>query len=110
MDGLDLLVLLLFAAMAWLWFDSLKVRETAVAAARAACDSESLLLLDDTVAIVRIGVRRGRDGVLRLTRVYAFEYSDTGNDRSTGRIAMHGHRVRLIELNRRATSMPPLLH
>ena len=102
MDGLDLLVLLLLAAMAWLWFDSLKVRETAVAAARAACDSESLLLLDDTVAIVRIGVRRGSDGVLRLTRVYAFEYSDTGNDRSAGSIVLLGSRVLVINLNQRA--------
>lgn len=110
MDGLDLLVLLLFAATAWLWFDSLKVRETAVAAAKAACDSENLLLLDDTVAIARIGLRRGSDGVLRLTRVYTFEYSDTGNDRSAGRIAMHGHRVRVIELNRRVADARPTLH
>lgn len=111
MDGIDLLVLLLFAATGWLWFDSLKAREAAVTAARAACDSENLLLLDDTVAILRIGLRRGRDGVLRIARSYAFEYSDTGNDRSTGRIVMHGHRVRVIELNRRATDAPPaLLH
>jgi hypothetical protein len=110
MDGLDLLVLLLFAAAAWLWFDSLKVRETAVAAARAACEAEHLLLLDDTVAIAHLGFRRGRDGVLRLSRVYAFEYSDTGNDRSAGRIAMHGHRVRLIDLDRRVAAVRPLLH
>lgn len=111
MDGTDLLVLLLFAATAWLWFDSLKARETAVAAARAACDSENLLLLDDTVAIVRIRLQRGRDGVLRIARSYAFEYSDTGNDRSVGRIVMHGHRVRVIELDRRpADGQPALLH
>ena len=110
MDGLDLLVLLLFAATAWLWFDSLKVRETAVAAAKVACDSEGLLLLDDTVAIARIRLRRGRDGVLRIARVYAFEYSDTGNDRSAGRVVMHGHRVRLIELNRSAPVAPFPLH
>jgi len=102
MDGIDLLTLLLFAASAWLWFDSMKARETAVAAARAACAAENLLLLDDTVAIVRLGLRRGGDGVLRITRCYGFEYSDTGNDRSGGRLLMHGHRVRMIELDRRA--------
>jgi hypothetical protein len=110
MDGLDLLVLLLFAATGWLWFDSLKVRETAVAAARTACDSEDLLLLDDTVAIARIALRRGGDGVLRITRVYAFEYSDTGNDRRAGRVVMYGHRVCVIELNRCAPVVPLSLH
>jgi len=110
MDGLDLLVLLLFAATGWLWYDSLKARETAVSAAKAACESESLLLLDDTVAISRISLRRGRDGVVRIARVYAFEYSGTGNDRSAGSIAMHGHRVRVIELQRRAVDAPPVLH
>ena len=51
--------LLIFAGGGWLWYDSLKAREAAVAAARAACASEDLMLLDDTVAITRLGF--GRD-------------------------------------------------
>lgn len=99
MDALDLLGLLLLAATAWLWLDSLKAREIAVAAARAACDAERLLLLDYTVAIQRIGLARDGDGVLRLRRVYEFEYSDTGNNRTPASIAMLGSRVLLIRLN-----------
>ena len=103
MDLLDLLGLLLLGAIAWLWLDSLKAREMVVAAAKSACNSERLLLLDDTVAIRRIGLARDGDGVSRIRRVYDFEYSDTGNDRTAGSIAMLGSRVLVINLNRPAT-------
>lgn len=110
MDLLDLLALLLFAGGGWLWYDSLEAREKAVAAARSACASEDLLLLDDTVAIARLNVGRDDAGVLRLRRVYDFEYSDTGNDRSAGSIAMLGSRVLVINLNLRDVPPRPLLH
>lgn len=99
MDLLDLLGLLLLAAIGWLWLDSLKAREVAVSATKAACNSESLLLLDDTVAIQRISLGRDGDGVLRIRRNYGFEYSGTGNDRSAGSIVMLGNRVLVINLN-----------
>lgn len=99
MDLLDLLGFLLLAAIAWLWLDSLKAREQAVAAAKAACNSEHLLLLDDTVAILRIGLARDEEGMLRIGRTYGFEYSDTGNDRSTGSIVMRGSRVVVINID-----------
>ena len=110
MDLLDLLGLLLLAATAWLWLDSLKAREQAVAAAKAACNSEHLLLLDDTVAILRISLARDEEGILRIRRVYGFEYSDTGNDRSTGSIVMRGSRVIVINLNLPETPEGTVLH
>ena len=99
MDLLDLFGLLMLAAAGWLWFDSLNARETAVAAAKAACNGEQLLLLDDTVAIARITPARDDEGGLHLRRVYGFEYSDTGNDRRTGSIVMLGGRILVINLN-----------
>ena len=102
MDFFDILALLLFAGGGWLWYDSLNAREKAIAAAKSACASEDLLLLDDTVAITRLGVGRDDDGVVRLRRVYGFEYSDTGNNRHAGSIVMLGSRVLVINLNQRA--------
>jgi hypothetical protein len=110
MDLLDILALLLLAAIPWLWLDSLKAREVAVAAAKSACKGEGLLLLDDTVAISRISPARDGEGVLRLRRVYAFEYSDTGNDRCTGSIVMLGSRVLVINLDLAARPEPTTLH
>ena len=98
MDFLDILGLLLLVATGWIWFDSLKAREAAVSASKAACNSEDKLLLDDTVAIQRIGLGRDDEGVLRIRRLYNFEYSDTGNDRCAGRIVMLGSQVLVINL------------
>lgn len=110
MDLFDLLGLLLPAAVVWLWLDSLNARETAVSATKAACNAESLLLLDDTVAIQRISLGRDGDGVLRIRRVYDFEYSDTGNDRRTGSIAMLGSRILVINLSLPDTPEKTMLH
>lgn len=110
MDLLDLLGLLLLAAIGWLWYDSLNVREIAVSATKAACNSENLLLLDDTVAIKRIGLGRDGDGLMRLRRVYDFEYSDTGNDRSAGSIVLLGSRVLVINLDLPERPERGLLH
>lgn len=104
MDFLDLLGLMLLAATAWFWLDSLKARETAVAATKAACNAEHLLLLDDTVAIRRINLGRDGEGVMRIRRIYDFEYSDTGNDRCAGSIALLGSRVLVINLKLREAS------
>ncbi len=54
MPVVEILSLLCFGAVVWLWLDSLKAREVAVQAARAACAAEALLLLDDTVAIANL--------------------------------------------------------
>jgi hypothetical protein len=110
MDLFDLLGLLLLAAGGWLWHDSLTAREMAVIATKAACKSEDLLLLDDTVAISRISLGRDSEGVLRIRRVYGFEYSDTGNDRSAGSIVMLASRVLVINLNLRDAPRLTLLH
>jgi len=110
MDLLELLGLLLLAAVGWLWFDSLKAREAAVAAAKAACVSEDLLLLDDTVAIARLRFARDGEGVLRIRRVYGFEYSDTGNDRHSGSVVMLGSRVLVINIKLRQGPSLTVVH
>jgi hypothetical protein len=108
MDFLDLIGILSLAGAGWLWLDSLKAREAAVAAAKAACRAEQLLLLDDTVAISRIGFARDEDSVLHLRRLYGFEYSDTGDDRRKGSILMLGGHVRVIRLEQAAAAIQHL--
>lgn len=110
MGFLDLLGLLVLAATGWLWYDSLTAREAAVAAARAACRSEDLLLLDDTVAIARLRFVRDSEGVLRIQRIYGFEYSDTGNDRHSGNVVMLGSRVLVINIRHRQGPSLTVVH
>jgi len=91
----------------WLWLDSLKARETAVSAAREACRGDGLLLLDDTVAIASMKLVRDDDGRIRLQRAYAFEYSDTGNNRLPGSVVLVGRRVVLFNVGLRDRERRP---
>lgn len=110
MPGLEIALIALLAGGAWLWLDSLKARELAVKAARRACEAESLLLLDDTVAIANLKFKRNEDGQVQLQRSYDFEYSDTGNNRLRGSIVMLGRRVLLINVGTRIPENVRTLH
>ena len=97
----EILFLLVGAALAWLWFDSLKAREIAVRAARDACAADGFMLLDDTVAIAAFRPARNDAGRVTLERAYDFEYSDTGDNRLTGGIVLRGHRVVMLNIGTR---------
>jgi len=81
-----------------LWTDSLRAREHAVAAGRAACARYGVQLLDETVAFGRLGLGRDEGGRLRLRRTYQFEFSDTGDNRRQGAIVMLGAQVEDLQL------------
>ena len=90
--------LALVAAAAALWFDSLRAREHAVAAGRAACARYGVQLLDETVAFTRLRLARDEEGRLRLRRTYVFEFSETGDNRRQGAIVMLGARLEDLQL------------
>jgi len=90
--------LVAIVAAVLLWLDSLRARERAVKAGRAACERYSLQFLDDTVAFARIRLRRDRDGQLKIARTYVFEFSDTGNNRRHGAIVMLGGEIQDLQL------------
>lgn len=106
----EIILLALFAALGWLWWDSMQAREAAVAAARTACAAEGLLFLDDTVGIAHIRPTRNAEGRLLLQRAYDFEFSDTGDNRVRGSIVMLGRRVLLLNLPSGAAPTAPTLH
>src|SRR4051812_9879153 len=82
---------LVIAALAVLvWIDSLRSRERALGAGRAACSRYGVQLLDDTVAIAALSMARDAEGRLRLRRTYVFEFSDTGDNRRSGSIVILG--------------------
>ena len=93
MTASEFFLLFTIAASAWLVWDNLKAREAAVVASRRLCKTEGVQLLDDTVAMQSLRPVRDDRGRLRLRRIYAFEYSDTGNDRHKGSVTLVGDSV-----------------
>ncbi len=102
--------ILLLAALAWLWLDSLKAREVAVRAAREVCTAEGLMLLDYTVAIASLKLARDESGRIQLQRAYDFEYSDTGDNRLKGNLVLRGHRVIVFNIGLRPELTQRTLH
>jgi hypothetical protein len=94
----ETLAFVILAAAAWLWADSLRARERAVRAGRAACERYGVQLLDDTVAIARLRLARDDNGRLRILRTYTFEFSETGDNRRHGAIVMRGAEVQDLQL------------
>ena len=90
--------IVLIAAGLFLWLDSLRARERAVRAGRAACERYALQFLDDTVSFSRMQLRRDGEGQLRIARTYTFEFSDTGNNRRHGAIVMLGGELEDLQL------------
>ena len=91
-----LLLLALLAAILWFWQDSLRAREQAWKAGVCACQRCHVQLLDDTVALQKIGLRRNAKGRLCLERHYVFEFSDTGNTRRYGSVILLGRHVEVL--------------
>ena len=95
---LELSALALAVGAMWFWFDSLRARERAVAAGRAACERYGVQLLDDTVAIAGLRLARDRDGRMKVERRYVFEFSDTGDNRRQGAMVLLGAELSDIQL------------
>lgn len=90
--------IVLIAAGIFLWLDSLRARERAVQAGRAACQRYELQFLDDTVSFTRVRLGRDQEGQLKIARTYTFEFSDTGNNRRHGAIVMLGGELQDLQL------------
>lgn len=103
---IELFGIVMIAGAVWLWFGSLRARESAVRAARLACQADGVQLLDDTVALAALGLRRGDDGWPLLRRIYRFEFSDTGNNRLDGSITLLGAHVQTLYLAPHGGSAP----
>ena len=106
----EILGFLLLAAGGWFVWDSLRVREAANAAMRSACKVEGLLFLDDTVALESVWPVRHDEGHLTLRRIYAFEYSDTGDTRRKGRVVMLADAVFSLDIGPRLPPEEATLH
>ncbi|WP_282339186.1 DUF3301 domain-containing protein [Pseudomonas sp. PS02288] len=91
------LLLLLAGAGAWLWHGH-GVRERALILARQHCAKVQVELLDENVAFRRFGLLADSRGRKRFARVYAFEFTVTGEQRHAGTLVMFGNHLGRIEL------------
>ena len=85
-----LIILILVAAFVMFWSAARGAAETARRHARDICERHQVQLLDQSVALRQIRLRRDDSGQMRLLRTYEFAYSAQGDDRQLGQLALLG--------------------
>jgi len=96
-DLSNLLLLLVLGAMVGLWLKLSVARERAVQEARRQCLQHGLQLLDETVGLRGVRLRRV-NGLRMVERCYGFEVSIDGHDREPGRLWMIGNALTSLSL------------
>ena len=87
---IELILLLALVLAIGAWLDAMRQHDHALHAARHLCTSHQVQLLDHTVGLSALKLRR-HDGRLTLERHYTFEVSVGGNDRQPGALwLLHG--------------------
>ncbi|MBF0218858.1 MAG: DUF3301 domain-containing protein [Gammaproteobacteria bacterium] len=84
----DWWLMALLAGVIWFWQNSVKAKELANIGAKMRCDFRGLLFLDQSVALLRLKMRRNLKGQMVFERHYQFEFSRSGDDRLTGDIVI----------------------
>jgi hypothetical protein len=105
----SLIPLLALGLAAAFWLDALKAHECARGFCLQLCERGNVQLLDQTVALHRMTICRGKTGWLALRRSYNFELSTDGADRRQGRLTMIGQRLDSYSLPV-AHAVPDALH
>lgn len=91
------LLILAVAAGFWLW-RTLGLRDRALALVRQHCRQADVQLLDESIYLNDLRVKRGGWMRLTLARRYGFEFTVTGERRYQGYVELHGARLHHIEL------------
>jgi hypothetical protein len=92
--------LILFSGIALMlvfWWKTQGVKQMAFRLVRRRCDELGIQLLDQSIVLRGISLKRGPTGRVELLRRFAFEFSSTGNERYHGEVHMLGRRAEHIE-------------
>jgi len=88
MDGLVYLIIL--CAGIGFWLNSRRAHEFSLGLCRHFCEKHDAMLLDQTVFLRRLRIRRTSNGRMHFERCYQFEYSYNAVDRYSGSMIILG--------------------
>ncbi len=91
------LIIIVPLIIAYYW-QAQGVRETALRATRLYCQREQLQLLDESVALRSLWLKRGADGRVHIWRGYQFEFTVTGGERYIGKTVTLGRLIESIQV------------
>lgn len=71
----------------------MRAKEIAFRACEALCKTHNMQLLDDTISLKKLSLKRNERGHMSFYRVYAFEYNVDGDTRRVGELMLLGKTV-----------------
>tara|TARA_B100000780_G_scaffold277783_1_gene249322 strand:+ start:539 stop:847 length:309 start_codon:yes stop_codon:yes gene_type:complete len=95
--SLEWLLVLLVLALIY-WWDTSAAKNRARLAAKQQCQQQDLQLLDDTVVLKKIRLKRDRKGYITLLRQFTFEFSSDGEQRTQGELHLLGKKMTHLHL------------
>jgi len=91
-----LLVLLVF--LIYIWYETFRLREYVLIKCKQVCRESNLQLLDQTIALAALSIKKTPSGRFHLYRCYGFEFSVNGTERLRGFVDMMGSYISAIRL------------
>ncbi len=95
----DIIIGYVVIVLAWYLWQAQKSREHARELAARHCKQLELQLLDDTVVMNRIRLKKNTLGRIKISRTYRFEFSSMGNERYQGVLELLGNELVNISLD-----------
>lgn len=92
----DLWIWIVLSAIGMYWWSSQGIKQRALAVCKAHCKKMDLQLLDDSVVLHRLWLKRDKHGGVRVRRKYQFEFASTGDERYRGQLTLLGHDIESI--------------
>jgi len=103
----DLFLLLLFALTIAAFWRHMGIGQRAVVAAKSHTEKSGVTLLDQSVVLSGMAIRRSAHSLFAIERRYSFEFSSVGDVRYPGIAIYIGDRLRAIQLAPFKTATEP---
>lgn len=94
----ELIIFSIFALLAIALWQHLNISQAAHQAIHRYAQQHNLILLDQSVVLERIRLKRSKQSLFAIERKYRFEFSPVANTRYTGTVTYLGKRQSRIEL------------
>lgn len=94
----DLMIAFVVGIAGLLIWQNAGFRDRAISLAKQHCEHMNVQLLDDTVSLLSLRLKRDKRGNFALARRYEFEFTATGDQRYRGDLTLMGSRLYDVNL------------
>ena len=94
----DLMIAFGIGCIGLLIWQNAGFRDRAIGLAKQHCEQMNVQLLDDTISLMKLRLKKDRRGNIAVARCYEFEFTSDGDRRYRGELTLHGTRLDRVEL------------